>query len=252
MTWVRIDDGFFRHPKALGAGKDGRALFVAALCWSSANLTDGRIPREALRVVCGDAEVKLSTAAVLVAAGLWHEHPDGGWVVHDWSVYQRSAGDVGEWRERGRERARRSYEKRKPFAHSSREDTSGLREVFGPSSPSQAQAQAQAQLLEVVTSSSISNCKPDTPAAAAEPDTIPELVQAAIHVLTADAEARARQSGRATPVRLDRWRTAVHQRILREHLDQLAALHATEPGLDPAELASRVTGQSPYELGGYL
>ena len=44
MGWVKLDVGFFLHPKAIAAGRDGRDLFLAALCWSAQQVTDGLIP----------------------------------------------------------------------------------------------------------------------------------------------------------------------------------------------------------------
>lgn len=81
MTWVRLDDGFYRNRKARLAGKDGRALFLASCCYSAAALTDGHISRVDLPVLCADAEVKPSVAKRLVEVGLWHE-VDDGWTIH--------------------------------------------------------------------------------------------------------------------------------------------------------------------------
>lgn len=135
MAWVKLDDGFFRHPKALAAGKDGRALFLAGICWSSANLTDGHIPGAALRTVCADAEVKMTVAAVLVAAGLW-EHADDGFRIHDFTVFQRSAETVKRDREAGRERAKKSKasreaqpQKRRSFDRSHTAASAALRPI---------------------------------------------------------------------------------------------------------------------------
>lgn len=89
MTWVKLDDSFFRHPKARAAGKDGRALFLAACCWSASNLTDGHIPAASLGLVASEAEVKVSTAERLVTVGLFHANGDG-WVIHDFLAFNKS------------------------------------------------------------------------------------------------------------------------------------------------------------------
>lgn len=34
VTWVKLDDGFLTHPKALTAGKGGRALWLAGLLFA--------------------------------------------------------------------------------------------------------------------------------------------------------------------------------------------------------------------------
>lgn len=87
--WVKLDDGFFLHPKAQAAGKDGRALFIAALCWSAGQLTDGVIPKSSVPVIAAMAGVKPSEAKRLVAAGLWHDHGDH-YEIHAYLEYQPS------------------------------------------------------------------------------------------------------------------------------------------------------------------
>jgi hypothetical protein len=92
--WVKIDDGFFRHPKARAAGKDGRALFIAGLCWTSAQLTDGFIAAHDLGPIAAEAEVRPGpTSRRLVEIGLWDE-TDGGWLVHDYHDFNLSAEQV--------------------------------------------------------------------------------------------------------------------------------------------------------------
>lgn len=110
MTWVRLDDGFYRHPKARAVGKDGRALFLAACCWSAANLTDGAIPATALSMILSDAEVPPRTVDRLVAEGLW-ETNGHGWVIHDFLAYNRSRARTETDREAARERQARARSK---------------------------------------------------------------------------------------------------------------------------------------------
>lgn len=84
MAWAKLDDSFFRHRKARAAGKDGRALFVASLCWCGAQLSNGHIGTADLQLLAAEAEVRgTATARRLVDAGLWEE-VDDGWVVHDY------------------------------------------------------------------------------------------------------------------------------------------------------------------------
>lgn len=93
MTWIRLDDSFFRHPKAVEAGKDGRCLFLAGLCYCGQQLTDGWISQKVLPMVASDAGVKLSVARELERVRLWDEGPGGFWV-HDYLEYNPSAEDV--------------------------------------------------------------------------------------------------------------------------------------------------------------
>ena len=94
MSWAKLDDQFFDHPKARQVGKDGRALYVAALCWTAGNLTDGFIASSDLQLVAAKAEVPgAATARRLVTAGLWAAVPTG-WLIHDYHDYNPSGDEV--------------------------------------------------------------------------------------------------------------------------------------------------------------
>jgi hypothetical protein len=79
MSWVKLDDGFFRHPKVIRAGRDARDLYLAAACWSNRWRTDGLIPREALPILAAEAEVAFLSDAIdgLLQADLIEESPAG-------------------------------------------------------------------------------------------------------------------------------------------------------------------------------
>lgn len=82
MTWARVDDAWWCHPKVLGLDLDARGLWISALSWSCQQQTD-HIPDAIVRM-CGDDG---SAAKKLVRAGLWEENGTG-WVIHDWDDYQ--------------------------------------------------------------------------------------------------------------------------------------------------------------------
>lgn len=105
MTWVRLDDGIYDHPKILAVDTGDRLLYVWSLCWSSRHGTDGLIPRSALPYIAVLAGADSDAADRLVAAGLWHEI-DGGWTVHDFGDYQPSAAEVAEMRRKRAEAGR--------------------------------------------------------------------------------------------------------------------------------------------------
>lgn len=106
MTWFKVDDGFWSHPKTAGLSDPAIATWVRAGSYSCQHLTDGFISAPMLRMF-GDAD----TAAELVAAGLW-EPATGGWLFHDWAEYQETGEAVKKRREQARERQRRSRERR--------------------------------------------------------------------------------------------------------------------------------------------
>lgn len=108
---MKLDDGFFRHPRMVAAGREGRALFLAGLCYCAANLTDGRIDKAAVRLVASDAEVRPSVASRLVDVGAWDDCGDV-YEVHDYLDYNPSRDKVKAGREAGLERAKRSRETR--------------------------------------------------------------------------------------------------------------------------------------------
>ena len=118
MSWAKIDDQFFDHPKARAAGKDGRALFLAGLCWSAGNLTDGRIAKTDLPLVAAKAEVPATpTARRLVEVGLW-EPASGGWLIHDYDRYNPSAEAVRAKRAARAEAGRRGGQRKAELADS--------------------------------------------------------------------------------------------------------------------------------------
>lgn len=86
MTWVKIDDRMPTNPKVIGLSDKAFRLYVASICYSSANLSDGEIPPAALVVIGGTPKL----ATELVCAGLWDTTSRKGWVVHDYLVYNRS------------------------------------------------------------------------------------------------------------------------------------------------------------------
>jgi hypothetical protein len=111
--WAKIDDGFFDHPKARAAGKDGRALFLASLCWAGRSQLEGVIDRSVLQLLAAKAEVKaVPTARRLVEVRLWEVHPDG-WLIHDYLDYNPSADKVKEIRDKRAEAGRRGGQKSK-------------------------------------------------------------------------------------------------------------------------------------------
>lgn len=103
VTWVKLEDDIFQHPKILAAGPQASFLFIASVCWSGHNLTNGHIPAYALRRLAADIDVSETQARELAdklvevrapgsTAGLWEFTADG-WLVHDWEQWQTGADD---------------------------------------------------------------------------------------------------------------------------------------------------------------
>lgn len=86
MTWYKVDDGFWAHPKTLLISDSAIALWLKAGTWASQMLTDGLVPSGSLGLF-GSGE---AVAAELVDVGLWEPDPKG-YRFHDWDHYQPSA-----------------------------------------------------------------------------------------------------------------------------------------------------------------
>lgn len=89
MTWGKVDDKLWGHPKWMAATGPARGLWITALSWCMSQETDGFVPRHALVFLGGTTRHAVS----LVAAGLW-EASEGGWTFHDWAEYQPDAASM--------------------------------------------------------------------------------------------------------------------------------------------------------------
>ena len=94
MTWFKVDDGFHSHPKTIKVGMSSRGLWVTAGSWSADQLTDGFVPKSAIKMWGGTKrQVK-----ELVEAGLWVE-VENGWRFHGWAERQPTRKQVEKKRE---------------------------------------------------------------------------------------------------------------------------------------------------------
>lgn len=101
MSWFKIDDGWWSHPKTLALTNDAVSLWTRSGSWSCQHLTDGFIPDAAMKVLGGTTKV----ANELVKVGYW-DRVDGGWLFHDWADYQERSEVVKKRRDDARERMR--------------------------------------------------------------------------------------------------------------------------------------------------
>lgn len=96
MTWFKVDDSFYDHPKVYDAPDCAVALWIRAGCWAARNLTDGFVPSGMLARLCDDPD---RAAKELVDRGLWRR-TKGGYQFHDWSTYQLLREEVQASREK--------------------------------------------------------------------------------------------------------------------------------------------------------
>jgi len=103
MPYVALDDKFPDNPKVAGLSHAAFRLHVVALCYCSAHLTDGIVPKSA------QIHRKIGTTsklnAQLIEAGLW-EIVEDGWRIHDYLDWNASAAQIKEKQRRDRERKR--------------------------------------------------------------------------------------------------------------------------------------------------
>src|SRR5689334_21193351 len=90
MTWFKVDDSFYDHPKIFDAPDCAVALWTRAGTWSARSLTDGFVPAGLPARFCDDPERGVRE---LVTRGLW-KRTKGGYLFHDWSVYQPTKEEV--------------------------------------------------------------------------------------------------------------------------------------------------------------
>jgi hypothetical protein len=91
MTWIKLDDLLPQHPKVLAA-PEAFGLYVAGLCWTSSQGTNGFIPEAAIPRLLALVRIpRLRTR--LVEVGLWVEVP-GGIEIHAYLKHNRSAEEI--------------------------------------------------------------------------------------------------------------------------------------------------------------
>ncbi len=112
MTWFRVDDGFYSHPKTLATSLAASGLWVRAGSWVGTQLNDGLVPESALYAISPEPPAKTRRLArELVDAGLWVEVP-GGYCFHEWHPRNPLRAEVEAERERIREWRRKRREER--------------------------------------------------------------------------------------------------------------------------------------------
>jgi hypothetical protein len=91
LPWVRLDTTTPWNPKILRLlrMRDGHravAVYLLSLAFSGAQGSAGVLGADSLSFF----HARPGDAARLVEVGLWHEYPDGGWLIHDWDEMQVS------------------------------------------------------------------------------------------------------------------------------------------------------------------
>jgi len=107
VTWFKIDDDFFFHPKVIAAGNSAIGLFVRCGSWASNHLTDGFIPDKVIEMFGTDTDITR-----LVEVGLLEEADNDGYFMPAFLDYNPSADEVKATRAASAERQRQSRTRR--------------------------------------------------------------------------------------------------------------------------------------------
>jgi hypothetical protein len=131
MTWVQLDDQIANHPKILKAGPDAAWLWACALAYCQNHLTDGYVPRSALRSL-GGFKNPVGLADRLVEArvrpeghGLFERRGED-YAVHDYLDHNPTKATVLERRRKAAERKARERDKKDPVGPNGRPTTSDV------------------------------------------------------------------------------------------------------------------------------
>lgn len=106
MAWVRLDDQFPDHPKVLGLSDQAFRLHVTALCYCSAQLTDGRVTALLTRRLTWFVTDSNAVTNELVTSGLWEQDGED-FIIHDYLEYNPSAKQVKAARKANADRQKR-------------------------------------------------------------------------------------------------------------------------------------------------
>ena len=113
MSWFKVDDSFYDHPKFLELPNAAIGLWTKAGAWCGKHLTDGVIPASQIKLFKGTpAQIN-----ALTLAGIWIEdRSENGSKVyrfHDWNEYQPTREHKLKEREESAERQRKSRQRKR-------------------------------------------------------------------------------------------------------------------------------------------
>jgi hypothetical protein len=113
MSWFKVDDSFYDHPKFLDVPNAAIGLWAKAGAWCGKHLTDGVIPATQVKLFKGTN----SQINALISAHIWIEdRSENGAKVyrfHDWNDYQPTREQKLKEREESAERQRKSRERKR-------------------------------------------------------------------------------------------------------------------------------------------
>lgn len=132
MTWARLDDGFWRHPKIIGLSAGAGWLLVRAISYSADQLTDGVLTQADLRQL----RAQKRHLDELILAGMLHKDRHL-YAINDYLAYNPSKADVMQRRRKAAERMqiRRGQNVRNTFARTDSARSREVRNMFADPDP---------------------------------------------------------------------------------------------------------------------
>lgn len=113
MTWFKVDDSFYDHPKFIDLPNAAIGLWAKCGAWCGKHLTDGVIPASQVKRFKGTT----SQINALVSERIWVEERDESgakvYRFHDWNEYQPTRKQVLKERQDGAERQRKSRQQKR-------------------------------------------------------------------------------------------------------------------------------------------
>lgn len=145
MTWFKMDDSMWGHPKWISIPRGARALWATAGSWCGRFDTEGHVPAHMLTTLGG----RRADVDALLRVGLWHragdtcEHencnPQGGgngWWFHDFLDYNPTAEASTKRRRASNERQQRARQRARELREIERQNGDALLTVVGGNSAS--------------------------------------------------------------------------------------------------------------------
>jgi transposase len=117
MTWFKMDDHAWSHPKFIGLSSTAFGVWARIGDWCADHATDGLMSRAVVHQIAPES-TKVVDQAIreLIQAKLWIPRPDGMLEFHDWVDHQPTRADIEANRAAGRERQRVARERRRSAA----------------------------------------------------------------------------------------------------------------------------------------
>jgi hypothetical protein len=85
VTWTKLDDAFWSHPKVIAAGNEAAGAYVRMLSYCGKHLTDGHIPEDIAKFIAKPSALQR------LAEHEFIQRNGSGWVIPDYLEFNPSA-----------------------------------------------------------------------------------------------------------------------------------------------------------------